>query len=131
MSGEGVDPARVLIVEGYRIFGEAISAAITDECMDVRVIAIASTAEEALRRLSSVHADVVLIGSLAEQTGTGVVERVLARHPSMPLLLYAGSSDSPREMVVAGRPIGVVPKNATVGELCDAIRAVVADPPPA
>jgi DNA-binding NarL/FixJ family response regulator len=120
-----------LVVEENRIFGEAISAAIAEECSDLEVVATASSVAQVLGRLKSLHADVVLIGSLTGQSDAGVVDEVLAHYPSMALLLFGGLVGSAAGDAASGYRIGLVPKQATVEELCDAIHAAAADPPPA
>jgi DNA-binding NarL/FixJ family response regulator len=115
-------------VEDNRIVRLALSAAI-DQFDDLAVVGIATSRAEVLIRLDETPADVIMVGSVPERDALEIVAEVQEHHPAMAHLVIAEFSESVVEGAMTEGLRGIVPKDAPVEALRDAIRAVVAERP--
>jgi two-component system, NarL family, response regulator DevR len=120
---------RVLVVEEHEIFRQGLCRFI-DECDGLEVVGNAARSDEALAYLQTVPADVVLADvHLPDRSGLELCGDVAARHPSTACLLLAGFAGEAIGDAARNGVGGILPKDVTVDELCDAIRSVASGRP--
>ncbi len=115
----------VLLVDDHFILREGVKTLIESD-PEVKVVACAATAEEAVARALSFEIDVALIDySLPDHDGVWVLERIHADKPGLPVLLLSMHTD--RDIVVRvlnEGASGYLPKSVDASELLTAIRSV-------
>ena len=122
------DPApssiRVVLADDHRLFREGV-ASLLERAADIELVGQAATGEDALRLVSELQPDVVLMD--LQMPGMGGIEatRALAAHPSSGVIVLTMFEDD--ESVFAAIRAGArgyVLKDADRGSLLRAIRAV-------
>jgi DNA-binding NarL/FixJ family response regulator len=80
----------ILLVEDHAGFAKALLNMLGQN-QELKVVAVAQDAEEALRRLQEVNADLVLIDfSLPDMTGVELLEKLRAEHPDLRCAILSG-----------------------------------------
>jgi two-component system, NarL family, invasion response regulator UvrY len=93
---------------------------------DMRVVAECASGEEACRSFADTVADIVVLDlSMAGMGGLETIDRLLARHPDVRILVLSAHEDPsfPRRAMQAGAR-GYVTKRSAADVLIDAIRQV-------
>lgn len=93
---------------------------------DMRVVAECASGEEACRRFAESVADIVVLDlSMAGMGGLETIDRLLARHPDVRIIVLSAHEDPsfPRRAMQAGAR-GYVTKRSAADVLIDAIRQV-------
>lgn len=80
----------ILIVEDHAILGKALVRLLTEK-VDHTVIAVVSSAEEAIERLPELHVDMALVDvSLPKMNGIQLVAYIHTTYPELPCLVITG-----------------------------------------
>jgi DNA-binding NarL/FixJ family response regulator len=120
-----IDPdVRVMVVDGHRVFAEALAQAI-DRADQMRCVAIATSADDAARLACECEPDVVVIDAPDGTDGMETTRALCAQHPGVRVLVLTGSPDvsAVRSAADAGAA-GLLPKSATLGVVCETIPAL-------
>lgn len=118
---------RVALVDGQRMFREAVRALLSAEG-DIEVVAESGTGQAALDTLRGLEADIVVLGAvLPDMTGVEFARRQRAQGTSARILAVSSLSDarSVQDMLKAGGD-GYVTTQAGLDELLRGIRALAA-----
>ncbi|WP_062011143.1 response regulator transcription factor [Aureimonas sp. AU4] len=118
---------RIFIVDDHPIVLSGLKA-LLDGQDDMTVVGQASDAEDLLERLDGLRIDLMVVdGSLPGLSGTELVQRMSATHPSVPVIALTLHEEGAyvREFFKAGAR-GFVLKRSAATDLLTAIRAVLA-----
>lgn len=124
--GTGDGFVRVMVVDGHRVFAEALALAI-DGTSTMRCVAIASSGDEALRLAHDTVPDVVVIDILEGNEGFDTTKSLCAQYPSLRVLVLTGRAPTPsavRAATEAGAA-GLLPKSSALDVVCNAIPALI------
>jgi DNA-binding NarL/FixJ family response regulator len=117
-----VPRVRVLLADDHRIFAEALGAMLSTHPR-IEIVGYAGNGQEAIDLVESLRPDLVVMDkSMPLMGGIEATERILERHPRLPVLLLTGSD--PDELPVVAHRIGAagfLTKRATVAELTEAV----------
>jgi NarL family two-component system response regulator LiaR len=119
-------PIRVVLVDDHRVVTQSLKAWL-ESFLDMQVIGIASSGEEALARIVDWQPDVVLQDLLMPGglDGIATTARIRALLPSARVIALTASIDEPRMMgVLRAGAAGYIRKNAEPETLLAAVRAV-------
>jgi PAS domain S-box-containing protein len=87
-------PTAILLVEDNPIDAKVISAMITKTKENNFTVDHVATLEAAIRRLSQTVADVVLLDlTLPDSSGIPTLEKLLSKHPNVPVVVLTGVDD--------------------------------------
>jgi DNA-binding NarL/FixJ family response regulator len=109
---------RILIVDDHEVVREGLVAALSSDA-NHEVVAVASTAEEGVRRAKQTLPDVALVDfRLPDMSGIDLCRRMRQNFPSMALVMLTSylSEDTVRDAIQAGAT-GYVTKSAGLTEL--------------
>jgi DNA-binding NarL/FixJ family response regulator len=109
---------RILIVDDHEVVREGLVAALSSDA-NREVVAVASTAEEGVRRAKQTLPDVALVDfRLPDMSGIDLCRRMRQNFPSMALVMLTSylSEDTVRDAIQAG-VTGYVTKSAGLTEL--------------
>lgn len=109
---------RILIVDDHEVVREGLVAALSSDA-NREVVAVASTAEEGVRRAKQTLPDVALVDfRLPDMSGIDLCRRMRQNFPSMALVMLTSylSEDTVRDAIQAGAT-GYVTKSAGLTEL--------------
>lgn len=118
--------ASIFIVDDHPLVRKGLTQLIDGE-PDLTVSGEAASIDETLKKLSNSTPDLAIIDlSLPDGNGLGLVKRLLARYPKLPILI----SSMYDEMMFAKRALklgakGYINKSATGDEMIEAIRLVL------
>jgi DNA-binding NarL/FixJ family response regulator len=80
----------ILLVEDHAGFAKALSSILAQN-PNLQIVAVAESAEAALRFLRESQVDLVLLDySLPDMSGISLLEAVLAEHPDLPCAMLSG-----------------------------------------
>ncbi len=120
---------RLVVVDDHPAIAAAIGAAVRDRD-DVRLVATASTAREALEVVAAAKPDVVVCDLWLDgrPDGLDVLAEIVAGGPTAPRVLVLSGFDQPSFLRAAfeGGAAGYVSKAAPVEEIVEAVLAVAA-----
>jgi DNA-binding NarL/FixJ family response regulator len=125
--GESTGFVRVMVVDGHRVFAEALALAV-DGASGMLCVAIASGGDEAVQLAHDSSPDVVVIGVPEGDEGIDTTKSLCTQHPALRVLVLTGRAPTPsavRAAVEAGAA-GLLPKSSTLGVVCDTIAALIA-----
>jgi DNA-binding NarL/FixJ family response regulator len=94
----------ILLVEDHEIFAQALLR-VLNQRGQIDVVAIATSAEDALNQLPSLNVDLVLVDvSLPHQSGISLVLTLQQSHPHLPCVMLSGhvSKHYARSSLAAG-----------------------------
>ncbi len=117
---------RIVLVDGQRIFRQALRMLVTQEEFDV--VGEAGQAAEALELIGTVGPDVVVTElHLADGSAVGLIEQIRARFPTVAVLVLTAvrARDVPGTIRKAGA-LGYLLKDCERGQLLTALREVAA-----
>src|SRR6476469_4591135 len=92
MSWQGItmNPHSIFLVEDHAGFAQALNNLLSQD-PNLRIVAVAETAEEALEQLRDLQVDLVLIDfSLPDMTGLNLLERLHQEHPDLRCAILSG-----------------------------------------
>jgi len=92
MSWQGItmNPHSIFLVEDHAGFAQALNNMLSQD-PNLRIVAVAETAEEALEQLRDLQVDLVLIDfSLPDMTGLNLLERLHQEHPDLRCAILSG-----------------------------------------
>ena len=85
-----MNPHSIFLVEDHAGFANALNNMLSQN-QDLKIVAVAETAEEALEQLGSLKVDLVLIDfSLPDMTGLNLLERLHHEHPDLRCAILSG-----------------------------------------
>ncbi len=115
---------RVMVVDGHRIFAEALAQAI-DDADRMRCVAIATSGGDAARLACECEPDVVVIDAPEGADGMATTRALCDQHPGLRVLVLTGPPDPSvvRTAADAGAA-GLLPKSATLDVVCETISAL-------
>lgn len=118
---------RVLLADDHRIVREGVRR-LLDDTPDIRVTGEATSGLEALERLDTSAADVVLLDVTMPGAGfTDVLARMRARHPAARVIVLSAHAEQEYAVrALRADAAGYVTKERTPEELVAAIRAAAA-----
>ncbi|HEY7088217.1 MAG TPA: response regulator transcription factor [Tepidisphaeraceae bacterium] len=121
-----IKQARVLIVEDHAVVLEGLATLIDDE-PDFKVVGGAENAEEALKLVSQVKPDVVIVDiALGETSGLDLIKQLHDDRPSMPLLALSMHDESLyAERALRAGAKGYIMKKEARKKVMDALRQVL------
>ena len=116
---------RVFIVDDHLLVAEGVAAALT-AADGISVVGIAGTCADALREVSELQPDVMLLDQrLPDGLGTDIITDVFAGSPATKIvLLTAETSDAALFTAVERGCVGYVRKGARASELIKVVRGV-------
>jgi DNA-binding NarL/FixJ family response regulator len=119
------DIVRVMLVDDHAIVREGLRTVLA-ATPDMRVVAEAGSAEEALERIREVELDVVVLDlTLPGASGLDATTRLLAEQPGLRILILSVHDHSEYVLgAVRAGAHGYLRKDTSPGELREAIRAV-------
>lgn len=80
----------ILLVEDHSIFAKALLRFLAERG-DLQVVAVATSAEDALVQISSLEVDLVLVDvSLPQRSGISLVIALQAQYPNLPCVMLSG-----------------------------------------
>ena len=120
--------ARVVLIDEFAIFAEALGAAISREA-DLEVVGFATTPEAAVDLVTTHRPDVAVVdidvpspGS-PEFDGIAVTEQIKHAMPEVRVLILSGRMEiDSMARAAAGGACGFLSKTSTIDDICDAIR---------
>jgi DNA-binding NarL/FixJ family response regulator len=121
------EPIRVFLLDDHEVVRRGVRDLVEADG-DLVVVGEAGTAEEALRRIPSVHPDVAVLDvQLGDGSGIEVCREIRSSHPEIRCLMLTSYADDEAmlDSVVAGAS-GYVLKQIRGNELVDSIRKVAA-----
>lgn len=118
---------RTLVVDDHRIVLRGIEEILL-KTLDIRATGSASTAREALERVSREEYDVVLLDiSLPDRNGLELLRLIKERRPRLPVLVLSMYPEEQYAMrALRAGAAGYLTKESALEELIDAIRRVAA-----
>jgi DNA-binding NarL/FixJ family response regulator len=122
---EAVRMTRVLVVDDNRLVREGIAHLLASE-MDMSVVGTTADGGSALRMIESEQPDVVLVdASMPERHGISLAREISRRYSNVKIVIL-GITEIPAEVTEAieAGASGYVPKDASVSEFRDIVRAV-------
>jgi DNA-binding NarL/FixJ family response regulator len=85
-----MNPYSIFLVEDHAGFASALNNMLSQK-ENLKIVAVAGTAEEALEQLRDVKVDLVLIDfSLPDMTGLNLLERLHQEHPDLRCAILSG-----------------------------------------
>jgi DNA-binding NarL/FixJ family response regulator len=85
-----MNPHSIFLVEDHAGFANALNNMLSQN-QDLKIVAVAETAEEALEQLRGLKVDLVLIDfSLPDMTGLNLLERLHHEHPDLRCAILSG-----------------------------------------
>ena len=85
-----MNPYSIFLVEDHAGFANALNNMLSQN-QNLKIVAVAGTAEEALEQLGELEVDLVLIDfSLPDMTGLNLLERLHHEHPDLPCAILSG-----------------------------------------
>lgn len=85
-----MNPSSIFLVEDHAGFAQALNNMLSQN-HDLRITAVAETAQEALEQLREVQVDLVLIDfSLPDMTGLNLLERLHQEYPDLRCAILSG-----------------------------------------
>ena len=85
-----MNPNSIFLVEDHAGFASALNNMLSQK-ENLKIVAVAGTAEEALEQLRDVKVDLVLIDfSLPDMTGLNLLERLHQEHPDLRCAILSG-----------------------------------------
>ena len=85
-----MNPHSIFLVEDHAGFAKALNTMVSQK-EDLKIVAVAETAEEALEQLRDVKVDLVLIDfSLPDMTGLNLLERLHQEQPELRCAILSG-----------------------------------------
>ena len=117
---------RIMLADDHLMFREALRNPLVVQ-PDMEIVAEASTGQEVLNSIVDSNPDVLVLDiSLPDMSGMDVARRVLARHPTIRIVVLSGYADRMfvNEMMKSGAHAYVV-KSAGTADLIRAIRTVI------
>jgi DNA-binding NarL/FixJ family response regulator len=85
-----MNPHSIFLVEDHAGFAQALNNMLSQD-PNLRIVAVAETAEEALEQLRDLQVDLVLIDfSLPDMTGLNLLERLHQEHPDLRCAILSG-----------------------------------------
>ena len=85
-----MNPSSIFLVEDHAGFAQALNNMLSQN-QDLRITAVAETAQEALEQLREVQVDLVLIDfSLPDMTGLNLLERLHQEYPDLRCAILSG-----------------------------------------
>jgi len=101
-----MNPYSIFLVEDHAGFASALNNMLSQK-ENLKIVAVAGTAEEALEQLRDVKVDLVLIDfSLPDMTGLNLLERLHQEHPDLRCAILSGHllpQHARRALEVGGR----------------------------
>jgi len=101
-----MNPYSIFLVEDHAGFANAFNNMLSQK-QDLKIVAVAETAEEALEQLRDLSVDLVLIDfSLPDMTGLNLLERLHHEYPDLPCAILSGHllpQHARRALEVGGR----------------------------
>ena len=129
MSGEkGAEIITVVVVDDHPSYGHGLKALLETLSTDIRVLAVATDAEEGLRVVEREQPDVVLHDiQMPNREGVEVAKKICALYPSIKVVMLTVSEDPSdiAETVRAGAR-GYLSKQVQPEELISAVKAIAA-----
>jgi len=118
---------RIVIVDDHAIFRAGLKQVLSDE-RDIRVVAEAGTAREAIQIAKQTDADVLLLDiAMPDQTGLEVLHSVKQERPSLPILILSTYPEYQYGIrMLKGGAAGYLTKESAPDQLVVAVRKVVA-----
>jgi len=119
-------PARLIIADDSAVVRDGMRAMLARE-LDLEVVAEAANGEEALRACRSLRPDLILMDvRMPKMDGLAATREIKAEYPRTAVLIVT-THESPEYLLDAIRAgaAGYVLKEATRGELLDAVRGVL------
>ena len=120
-------PTRIFLLDDHEVVRRGVRELLELE-PDLEVVGEASTAEEALRRISPTRPDVAILDvRLPDGSGVEVCRDIRSRHPEVACLMLTSYADDEAlfEAIMAGAA-GYVLKQVRGADLVDAVRRVAA-----
>jgi DNA-binding NarL/FixJ family response regulator/DMSO/TMAO reductase YedYZ heme-binding membrane subunit len=116
---------RVLIVDDLRLVCEGLQA-IFDEVQDIDIVGFALNGKEAIKQVSKVKPDVVILDLLMPgMGGLETTKKISQQYPDVKILILSSfDDDSIVSEIIAAGGNGYVFKNMVISELAIAIRSV-------
>lgn len=118
-------PARVLIIDDHRLFGEAVAEALAGEA-DIRVVGVVESAERGVQEVTAFRPDIALVDyRLPGVSGTDLIDTIHSISPrtSVIVITAAEEEDVLLAAVQAGCA-GFITKTAGLVEMRTAVRQV-------
>ncbi len=118
-------PIGIMLVDDYGPVHRSLEV-INDICPDLRVIAHASTGQEAIQLCDDKQPDVILMDVIMPyMNGIEATRIIHGRHPDIKILALSSFQDETcvQDMIEAGA-VGYVLKNTSLKSLVDAVQAV-------
>lgn len=118
---------KIMLVDDHDIVRDGVKAIISGT-QDIKVVAEASSATEALNTLENTFPDVLILDiSLPDKSGIDALPLILLMRPALPVLILSMHNDEEYiiRAIKAGAK-GYLPKNIPARELTDAIRRLFA-----
>ena len=85
-----MNPHSIFLVEDHAGFAQALNNMLSQN-QNLKIVAVAGTAEEALEQLRDLKVDLVLIDfSLPDMTGLNLLERLHQQRPDLPCAILSG-----------------------------------------
>jgi DNA-binding NarL/FixJ family response regulator len=129
MSGEkGAEIITVVVVDDHPSYGHGLKALLETLSTDIRVLAVATDAEEGLRVVEREQPDVVLHDiQMPNREGVEAAKKICALYPSIKVVMLTVSEDPSdiAETVRAGAR-GYLSKQVQPEELISAVKAIAA-----
>jgi two-component system nitrate/nitrite response regulator NarL len=116
---------RVLVVDDHRLFADVIVPVLSAEGLEV--VAVVTTASEALERVDDLDLDLVVLDlGLPDMGGVALGRKILERYPDMKLLAVTAMSDPKvlQEAIKSGFH-GYLTKDTSLGQFISSVRAVL------
>src|SRR6476660_10617452 len=142
MSWQGItmNPHSIFLVEDHAGFAQALNNMLSQD-PNLRIVAVAETAEEALEQLRDLQVDLVLIDfSLPDMTGLNLLERLHQEHPDLRCAILSGHllpqharralDVGARGYLIKDNPLGIITGIQSIlrGNIMSAKNFATADP---
>ena len=135
-----MNPHSIFLVEDHAGFAQALNNMLSQD-PNLRIVAVAETAEEALEQLRDLQVDLVLIDfSLPDMTGLNLLERLHQEHPDLRCAILSGHllpqharralDVGARGYLIKDNPLGIITGIQSIlrGNIMSAKNFATADP---